>query len=324
MKIAFLHQKSPFGEELLKSLRIKLPKQELLSWIAGEDPVAQDIEFLLAMGPVVRQQMVDLTKLGFIQTTSAGFEDVDLDAASELGIWVSSSPSGATGNAASVAEFAILLLLAASRRLGAVLKSESGHEFHTTQVHPSLSGKTVCIVGLGSIGEQIVERLRPFAVTMVGTDEHPENAPPDVKAYSPDRLHEAVADSDFVVLCVPGSKANENLINAHVLHAMKRGAILVNIARGTLVDEQALMAAVKEGQISAGGLDVVRNEPLASSDPLLRFPQLVVTPHIAGFTDLMLRGTIDYISQVIELVAASQKPKSVLNLPAPPRWMLRG
>jgi phosphoglycerate dehydrogenase-like enzyme len=68
---------------------------------------------------------------------------------------------------------------------------------------------------------------------------------------------------------------------------MKRGAILVNIARGTLVDEQALMAAVKEGQISAGGLDVVRNEPLAPSDPLLRFPQLVVTPHIAGFTDLM-------------------------------------
>ena len=323
MKIAFLHQKNTFSEELLKSLRIKLPKQKLLSWVAGEDPPARDIEFLLAMGPVARQQMVELTKLGFIQTTTAGFENVDLDAASELGIWVSSAPSGATGNAPSVAEFAILLLIAASRRLGAVLKSESGHEFHPTQVHPSLSGKTVCIVGLGSIGEQIVERLRPFAVKIVGTDEHPENAPPDVKAYSPDRLDEAVADSDFVVLCVPASKANENLINAHVLHAMKRGAILVNIARGTLIDEQALMAAIKEGQISAGGLDVVRNEPLAPSDPLLQFPQLVVTPHIAGFTDLMLHGTIDYISQVIEQVAANQKPKSILNLLESPRRVLR-
>lgn len=104
---------------------------------------------------------------------------------------------------------------------------------------------------------------------------------------------------------------------------MKRGTILVNIARGMLIDETALVDAVTNGQISAAGLDVLKNEPPDRKDPLLQLPQVLVTPHIAGLTDLMLDGTVHYISHVIEEFVAGKKPKSVLNSPSKPRRLLQ-
>jgi len=165
--------------------------------------------------------------------------------------------------------------------------------------------------------------LRPFGVKMIATDEHPEHAPADVTAYPADQLMTAVAHADFVVISVRASKENQNLIDAAQLAAMKRGAILVNIARGMLIDEAALVDAVATGQISAAGLDVLKNEPPDRTDPLLQLPQVLVTPHIAGLTDLMQAGTVTYISHVLEEFAAGRKPKSMLNSPVKPRLLLR-
>jgi D-3-phosphoglycerate dehydrogenase len=158
---------------------------------------------------------------------------------------------------------------------------------------------------------------------MVATDEHPEAAPADVTAYPANQLNRAVADADFVVICVRASKESENLVNAAVLAAMKRGSILVNIARGMLIDEAALVDAVAHGKISAAGLDVLKNEPPDRKDPLLQLPQVLVTLHIAGLTDLMLDGTVNYLGRVIEEFIAGKKPESILNSPEKPRYLLR-
>jgi phosphoglycerate dehydrogenase-like enzyme len=323
MKIAFLHTRTSFASELLQGFRATLAHHELVEWIGGKDAPALDFDVLLAMGYVGRDLLLHQPKLKLIQTASDGYEEVDIDAASELGIWVSYAPADLTGNATSVAEFALLLLLGAARHLGEALTSLQGGPARPPTLNLSLSGKTVCIVGLGTIGQQVVDRLRPFGVKMVATDEHPENAPADVTSYPADQLNTAVAHADFVVVCVRASKENENLINAAVLASMKPGAILVNIARGMLIDETALLDAVTNGQISAAGLDVLKNEPPDRKDPLLHLPQVLVTPHIAGLTDLMLNGTVHYISQVIEEFAAGKKPKSILNSPAKPRRLLR-
>jgi phosphoglycerate dehydrogenase-like enzyme len=323
MKIAFLHTPNFFTSELLKRFRTALAHHEVVEWIGGKDTPALDFDVLLAMGYVGRELLQGQPKLRFIQTASDGYEEVDIEAASELGIWVSYAPADLTGNATSVAEFAVLLLLAAVRHLGEALATLQGGPVKPPKLNLSLSGKTVCIVGLGTIGQQLVDRLRPFGVKMVATDEHPENAPADVTAYPADQLNTAVTDADFVVICVRASKENENLINAAQLAAMKRGAILVNIARGMLIDETALVDAVTHGQISAAGLDVLKNEPPDRRDPLLQLPQVLVTPHIAGLTDLMLTGTANYISQVIEEFATGKKPKSILNFPEKPRCILR-
>ena len=322
MKIAFLHTQNFFTSELLQRFRTTLAHHEVVEWIGGKDAPAFDFDLLLAMGNVGCELLVVQPKLLLIQTASDGYEEVDIDAASELGIWVSYAPADLTGNATSVAEFAVLLLLGAARHLGEALISLHRDPVKPPTLNLSLSGKTVCIVGLGTIGQKLVERLRPFGVKLVATDEHPENAPADVTAYPADQLNTAVAQADFVVICVRASKENENLVNAAALAAMKRGVILVNVARGMLVDERALVHAVTNGKISAAGLDVLRNEPPDRKDPLLQLPQVLVTPHIAGLTDLMLNGTVNYICQVIEEFAAGKKPKSILNSPAKPRYLL--
>jgi phosphoglycerate dehydrogenase-like enzyme len=261
MKIAFLHIPNFFTSELLKQFRTALAHHEVVEWIGGNSAPAFDFDMLLAMGYVDRKLLEGQPKLKFVQTASDGYEEVDIEAASELGIWVSYAPADLTGNATSVAEFAVLLLLAAARHLGEALTSIQEGPVKPPALNLSLSGKTVCVIGLGAIGQQLVDRLRPFGMKMLATDEHPENAPADVTAYPAAQLNAAVAHADFVVICVRASKENENLINAAQLAAMKRGAILVNIARGMLIDETALVDAVTHGQISAAGLDVLKNEP---------------------------------------------------------------
>jgi len=104
---------------------------------------------------------------------------------------------------------------------------------------------------------------------------------------------------------------------------MKLGAILVNVARGSVVDESALCAALRSGRISAVGLDVVRTEPVSAENPLLEFPQALVTPHIAGDTDLSMNGTVDYIVKVVQEWEGGIKPRSAINDPKTPRRTFR-
>ena len=227
-----------------------------------------------------------------------------------------------TGNADSVAEFAVLLMLGASRHLQQVVRLREDSA-GSLGIPPALSGKTVCIVGLGNIGRLLVDRLRPFGMRILATDHHPDRAPADVKVFSAEQLDTAVEEADYVVVCARASKENENLIDRPVMEAMKRGAVLVNIARGSLVDEDVLYDLVKSGHIAAAGLDVLKSRPDGANSPLVDLPQILITPHIAGATDLTFRGTLNYIKQVIEAFAAGERPESILNAPAKPRRLLR-
>ena len=322
MKIAFLHGENQFTRQMLSAVQAALPSHHLSSWIKGTPPPSPDIELLISLSPVTKEIISENPQLNFIQTASTGYETVDIDAATQAGIWVSFAPSDVTGNATSVAEFAILLILGASRHLSDFIQPPRNPQAKPSLLHPALHGKHVCIIGLGAIGDQIVDRLRPFGVTITATDEHPDKAPQGVEAFPPDQLKTAIADADYVVLCVRASKETEGLIDASVLAAMKHGAILINIARGTLIDEAALAASLSSGQISAVGLDVLQQEPPDPRNPLLAFSQALVTPHIAGFTDIMLQGTVDYIAKVVEQVSSGKKPDSVLNNPQTPRLPL--
>ena len=322
MKIAFLISAGRFPSGLLQELSAQLPQHQLIQWPRGESSPAADIEVLLVLGEVTAAQMAGQTKLALIQTVTAGYEEIDIDAANNLGIWVSFSPSDVTGNAASVAEFAVLLMLGASRHLQQVVPLGEGSA-SSLGIPPAMSGKTVCIVGLGNIGRLLVDRLRPFGMRLLAIDHHPDRAPADVKTFPPEQLHTAVAEADYVVVCARAGKENENLIDRPTMEAMKRGAILVNIARGSLIDEGALYDLVKSGHIAAAGLDVLKSSPGGAKSPLFDLPQILVTPHIAGATDLTFQGTLNYIKQVIEAFAAGEKPKSVLNAPAHPRRLLR-
>jgi phosphoglycerate dehydrogenase-like enzyme len=308
--------------DLSRALAKRLAKHTFIDWLAGEAAPADDIELLLVMGKLTRDDLEQQRELFFVQTTSAGYEGIDIDAATDLGIWVSFAPSGETGNAVSVAEWAVFLMIGASRRIKPVIASLGERTREPERISLALSGKTACIVGLGAIGRNLAERLRPFGMTLVGTDQHPEGAPAYVHAFPTTQLEAAVAGADYVVVCAPATKDTEHLIGTKVLGAMKRGAILVNVSRGALVDEAALIAALERGQIAAVGLDVVAHEPIEPSDPLQHFPQALITPHVAGGTDLMIAGTIAHIEGVVKGLEAGKKPKSTLNAPQHPRRAL--
>ncbi len=324
MKIAFTHTDNSFTAELLKQLRDKLPQHQILPWLKDENAPAFDLDVVLVMGAINREQMESQPKLTLIQTASAGYEGVDIEAASELGIWVSFCPSDITGNAVSVAEFAVLLMIGASRRLNQALRSMQDPSVEAPRLTPALSGKTVCIVGLGSIGHLLLDRLRPFGMRLLATANHPETAPKeDVQVFPSDQMTAALAQSDYVVLCVPASPENEDMMDAKTLSAMKHGDILINIARAMLIDEKALYVAVKNGQIAAAGLDVSSTESTDEKNPLLEFPQALLTPHIAGATDLMLHGTVEYLCEVITNFEEGKRSSSFLNSPEKPRRALQ-
>lgn len=150
-----------------------------------------------------------------------------------------------------------------------------------------LAGQTLGVVGLGAIGRKIAQVGRAFGMHVLGMRRSfagdPTLQDPDVdRCYTPQQLHELLGLSDYVVLAVPLTGETEGLIDESALRAMKKNAYLVNIARGRIIDEQALIRALKEKWIAGAGLDVSETEPLPSHSPLYSLPNVILTPHVAG------------------------------------------
>jgi len=325
MKIGFLGKQNAFALEMLRRLQCVHPEDEFSAWQPGEKAPSTELEVIIAFGKVDSKDIEAQTKLGLIQMASAGYEGVDVGASTNAGVWVGSAPTTKTGNGESVAELAMLLMLAVSRRLNEELAVTQGRTQVSAklEVNRALFGKTACIVGLGGIGDLLIERLRGFGMILTGVDDYPEHAPNGVKGYGRDQLKLAAADADYLVLAIPGTKDNENMIDGTVLAGMKKNAVLVNVGRGNLVDESALLAAVKSGHLYGAGLDVVKDEPVSEGNPLLKEPRIFVTPHIAGSTDLMLDGTVSYLGGVLAEFRQGIRSGGIVNEPLNPRVPLR-
>ena len=257
MKIGYYGKQNSFALEMLRRLELEHSRDEFLKWQQGENTPSTELEVMISFGKVYSKDIEAQTKLGLIQMASAGYEGVDVDAATNFGVWVGSAPTTKTGNGESVAGLAVLLMLAASRRLN----EELAHTQSTARNRPekwegnrALFGKSSCIVGLGGIGDLLIERLRGFGMILTGVDNHPEHAPNGVKGYGHDELKVAAAQADYLILAIPGTIQNENMIDGTVLAGMKRHSVLVNVARGTLVDEPALLAAGEEWTALWGGV----------------------------------------------------------------------
>ena len=166
-----------------------------------------------------------------------------------------------------------------------------------------LIDQTLGIVGVGSIGRQIAKMGRAFGMRVLGMRRSmpEEQADPDIDAYiPPEQLHDLLGQSDYVVLAVPLTQETEKLIGEAELRAMRPNAYLVNIARGRVVDEQALIRALNEGWIAGAGLDVTEEEPLPSESPLYSMQNVILTPHISG-------NSIHYEKRLAELFADNMR-----------------
>jgi phosphoglycerate dehydrogenase-like enzyme len=232
-------------------------------------------------------------RLRLVHKLGAGVNTIDVETATELGIAVANMPGA---NAPSVAEGAVLLMLAAVRRLPALDRlTRQGRGWPTD---PRL-GETVrdigsCTVGLVGYGN-IAKRVEQIVLAMGGTVLHTNTADDGTDTWRP--LPDLLANSDIVSLHLPLTPATDKLIGRSALDAMKPHAVLVNTSRGGVVDEEALVDALRDGRLAAAGLDVFATEPVDAANPLLTLDNVVVTPHVTWYTvDTMRR----YLTQAVD------------------------
>ena len=259
-------------------------------------------------------------KLKLVQLLSAGYDRVDIEAARKAGVPVSNN-GGA--NAIAVAEHTIMLILAVLKRVvrfhnDVVAGKWRVGGFDDQRVY-ELSRKTLGIVGLGNIGKKVARRAAAFDMAVQYYDiARLTEAEEDVLGVRFVLLPELLRTSDVVSLHVPLDDSTRHLLGAREFALMKPGAILVNTCRGPVVDEAALYAALKGGQVAAAGLDVLMDEPPAKDHPLFTLPNVTLTPHSAGPTwenwTARFRNGFDNIQRV----AAGRAPKWVIpELAAP-------
>ena len=219
--------------------------------------------------------------LAVVARAGIGLDNVDVAAATARGVMVVNAP---TSNVVSAAEHAVALLLAAARHIPAADASlRAGEWRRSTFTGVELTGKTVGIIGLGRIGVLVAQRLAAFDVSLIAYDPYIQPGRAAQLGVRLVSLEELLRESDFITIHLPKTPETVGLIGAAELAGTKRGVILVNAARGGLVDEAALAEALASGQVAAAGIDVYSSEPCTDS-PLFRLPSTVVTPHLGAST----------------------------------------
>lgn len=258
-----------FDGQQLDAAAMRAHIQGVACVIAGDDMIdASVIEAGKASG------------LKAIVKWGVGTDSIDKAAATRLGIPVYNTP-GVFGE--EVADLAMALLLDVVRRvslMNAAIRAGSW----TRLEGRTLAGKTVGVIGLGSIGQAIARRAQAFGMIAIGYDVRSllSGEAPGVRQAP---LQEVLRESDVIILACNLTPENRHLLNAAAFAAMKPGVIVVNVSRGQLIDESALIAALESGHVSAAGLDVFENEPLPSTSPLHRFDQCVFTAHAGSSTE---------------------------------------
>jgi len=222
-------------------------------------------------------------QLKVIGKAGTGAENIDIEAATAAGVLVMNTPGG---NAVSVAEHTLGLMVALARSIPQAANStKSGNWGKVTYVGTELRGKTLGVVGLGSIGQEVVRRARAFEMKVIATDPYVNSQSAADLGATLKPLSDLFAQSDYITLHVALTLETFALLNTAAFAKMKKGVRIVNCARGELVDGEALRKAIESGKVAGAALDVFQTEPPDSSEPLLKLDQVIATPHIGGATE---------------------------------------
>jgi glyoxylate reductase len=253
-------------------------------------------------------------RLRVVSTMAVGYDHIDVDAATRLGILVCHTPGVLTET---TADFAFALLMAAARRLPEAERAVRDGRWTTW--HPSfllgrdIHGATLGLVGLGQIGQAMARRARGFEMRVLY---HTPSRRPELEAElgcSYVAFDELLAQSDFVSIHVPLTPETRHLFDEAAFARMKPSAILINTSRGAVVDEAALLHALESHRIAGAAIDVTEVEPLPKHDPLLRLPNLLVTPHIASASEATRSRMAQMAVDNLLAGLAGKRPKHCVN-----------
>lgn len=270
-----------FADEIVYNPQTRpLEAEEILALLDGVDGYIAGLDYITA--DVIRRAPASLK---VISRYGAGVDRVDLEAAKERGIAVTNTPGT---NAVAVCELALGLMLSLARsipRLDSAVKKGEWPRNDGTE----LAGKTLGIVGFGAIGKNLATRARAFGMRVVAFDPYFDQAFASQHGVEQKTLDETIELADFLSLHVPLTKETKYMIGETAIARMKKGAFIINTARGGLVDEAAAASALKSGQLGGIGLDAYEVEPVTDS-PLLGLDHVVMTPHTGAHTNEAIAG----------------------------------
>ncbi len=243
---------------------------------------AREVDGVVCNALFLHHDVAEFPNLRFVQLTSAGLDRAPVEALAARGV--------ALFNAKGVysvplAEWVVLQLLQVTKRARFFLRNQDERRWQKARDLTELAGRTACIVGFGDVGREVAKRLRAFDVRIVAVDAAPIDSPLADEAISVDALSRALAAADFVVLTVPLTPDTRHLIDAAALTVMKPDAVLVNVSRGGVIDEDALVRALESGRFAGVALDVFETEPLDPASPLWGFERVLITPHNSFVSD---------------------------------------
>ena len=286
--------------------------------VAAELPTA-DIFCGHPKVPVPWEAIVAAGRLQWIQSSAAGLDHCLVPSVVGSAITVTSA-SGVLAD--QVAEHTLALVTACTRRIPLFLAQQARREFVRRPTR-DLTRATVVIVGLGGNGRRLVEVLAPFHVRILATDYFPVRKPAAVEFLgSPDTLADLLPEADILILAAPLTDATRGMIDAAAIARMKPGAILVNVARGPLVVEDALVDALESGHLDSAGVDVTPEEPPAPTSRLWTAPRLVITPHVGGQAGNRIDAMTDFFCDNLQRHMSGRPLRNLvdkrLGFPEPP------
>jgi D-3-phosphoglycerate dehydrogenase len=248
-------------------------EQKIIDCCAAHNPVA----IILRYSKVGAAAMDAAPALKVISKHGSGTDTIDKQAAAERGIAV---VAAAGANAAAVAEHALALMLACAKQVVHLDKRmHTGHWDKATHKSIELEGRVLGLVGMGAIGQRFARMAQAMGMQVLGFDPFAKTFPPAVNAVS---LSHVLAQADVLSLHCPLTADNKNMLNAETLRQCKDGVIIVNTARGGLIDEPALLAALNSGKVHSAGLDSFAVEPMTAPHIFHGHPRIVLSPHIGG------------------------------------------
>ena len=306
------------ADKLAQSTVAALGDQVEVRWVDGPDrekllAAVPEADALLVRSAttVDAEVLAAAPKLKIVARAGVGLDNVDVDAATERGVLVVNAP---TSNIHSAAEHAIALLLAASRQIAAADATLREHTWKRSSFSGTeIFGKTAGVVGLGRIGQLVAQRLAAFGAHIVAYDPYVAPARAAQLGIELFSLDELLARADFISVHLPKTPETAGLLDKEALAKTKPGVIIVNAARGGLVDEAALAEAVTSGHVRAAGLDVFATEPCTDS-PLFGLPQVVVTPHLGASTvEAQDRAGTD-VAESVRLALAGEFVPDAVNV----------
>ena len=298
----------PVQDRHVAQFQAAAPQCEIIN--AGQERVDEllptaDIFIGHAKVPVNWDRVLESGRLQWIQSSAAGLDHCLVPGVIASDIVVSSA-SGLF--APQVAEQTFSLLFGLLRKAPLFFRAEAKREFVRLPTD-DLRGKTVGIVGMGGNGRMLARMLAPWDIKLVGTDYFPVDVPSELSAFwSADDLDNLLETSDIVILTLPLNAQTRGIFDARRFRRMRRGALLINVARGAVVVEEDLVEALKSGQLSGAGLDVTEVEPLSSESALWDDPKVMISPHVGAQSSRRVDDTTDFACLNLQRFLGGDEP----------------